>query len=286
MNWDDLRIFDAAVSMRGIAAAARTLGLSQPQVSRRLRNFEDQMGARLFDRTPNGLMLTPAGEQLAPIARNMRNVAGSLERARPEIAKAARRPIRIALDEVRERYILENIDWLRSQLPDAEFEFFSSHDHLDHDGRETDIQIRGCLPESDTLVARKMRDLTFWVYASEDFLEGRKSHPFDDPNWVTFSRERCWFPVLAQWYKQHVGDASVLKVNTQNGMLYALEQGLGYGVLPDFMGDAAKRLRRQADLDPVDISTEYIIVHRDLLRDRRIRMAVEKLTQLFKSRLA
>lgn len=284
MNWDDLKIFDAAVSMRGIAAAARTLGLSQPQVSRRLRSFEDQMGARLFDRTPTGLMLTPAGERLVPIARNMRQAARGIERIKPDITDAAQRPIRISLDEVRERYVLENIEWLRGQLPGVQFEVFTAHEHLDHEGRETDIQIRSCLPESQTLVARKIRELTFWVYASKSFLRGRESHPLSDPNWVTLCSDRCWFPVIAQWHREHIGDTSILRVNTQNGMLYALEQGMGYGVLPEFMGEAGHRLEKIEELGPVDVSKDYIIVHRDLLRDQQVKATVGKLTQLFKTR--
>ncbi len=116
MNWDDLRVFDAAARMHGVTAASRVLGVSQPQMSRRLRAFEDKMGARLFDRTPNGLMLTPAGEKLLPLAQQMRLVAEGVERVRPELAQNQRRVLRISLDEVRENFITTHLKELMADI--------------------------------------------------------------------------------------------------------------------------------------------------------------------------
>ena len=106
MNWDDLQLFEAAAIMRCISAAARTLGLSQPQLSRRLRHFEDQMGARLFGRTPNRLMLTPAGERLLPLASEMKKSADAVRRIQPDLASRTRRVVRISLDEVRQQLLM------------------------------------------------------------------------------------------------------------------------------------------------------------------------------------
>ncbi|WP_343561198.1 LysR family transcriptional regulator [Kiloniella sp. b19] len=287
MNWEDLKLFDAAVSARGIAAAARTLGLSQPQLSRRLRRFEDEMGARLFDRTPNGLMLTPAGERLVPIAAEMKKIASGLDRIQPEIANSAERVIRISLDEVRERFLLRHAKWLHEQLPGIRIEIHSAHLHLDHATRETDIQIRSCLPESETLVARKLGEINYRVYASRQYLATTTEQPLQDPNWVSFAAERCWYPVIAQWYRDHVDEAfSVLKVNTENGMLYALQENMGYGVLPEFMGDAAVELVRIDSLGLVDVSSEHLIIHRDLLRDAQVKKTVRAIAMLFKRNLA
>jgi DNA-binding transcriptional LysR family regulator len=42
MNWDDLKLIDAAARMRSLSGAARALDISQPQLSRRLKGFEDK----------------------------------------------------------------------------------------------------------------------------------------------------------------------------------------------------------------------------------------------------
>jgi molybdenum-dependent DNA-binding transcriptional regulator ModE len=54
VDWDDLRFF-LAVSERGsISAAARFLNVNHSTVLRRLASLEKRLGARLFDRLPDG----------------------------------------------------------------------------------------------------------------------------------------------------------------------------------------------------------------------------------------
>ena len=62
MNWDDLRLFLAVARAGSISGAARLLGVQHSTVSRRLRQLEASMGARLVDRQADGYRLTPAGD--------------------------------------------------------------------------------------------------------------------------------------------------------------------------------------------------------------------------------
>ncbi|MEP3276196.1 MAG: LysR family transcriptional regulator [Stappiaceae bacterium] len=286
MNWDDMQLFEAAARMRGISAASRTLGLSQPQMSRRLRRFEDRIGAQLFDRTPNGLMLTPAGERLLPLAAEMRKVADGVKRVQPELASDARRVVRISLDEVREKFLLDHAPWLREQLPGLDIEFFSGHVHLDHATRETDIQIRSCMPESDTLVAKRLCDIVYGVYRSSHYRAPPGCHPFSDPNWIGLSSDRLWYPEIRQWMADHVEHSAKLKVNTISGMKQAIQSGGGYGVLPRFLACRDPDLVAVDGLTHVYISHENLIVHRDLLRDKTIRRAVDVLCHLYRKNQA
>ncbi|WP_280151338.1 LysR family transcriptional regulator [Piscinibacter sp. XHJ-5] len=57
----DLRLILALAAARSTAAAAASLHLTQPAVSRALLAAEDKLGVRLFDRTPRGLSPTSAG---------------------------------------------------------------------------------------------------------------------------------------------------------------------------------------------------------------------------------
>ena len=283
MNWDDLKVFDAAARMRGISAAARVLGLSQPQLSRRLRRFEDQMGVRLFDRSPNGLMLTPAGEKLLPIAQNMRKMAENVERVQPELASKAQKVVRISLDELREHFISRHIGWLQTQIDDAEVELYSAQIHLSHASRETEIQLRSCLPESETLIARKMGEITYNVYASTDYIQTSSLLALEDPNWIGFSADRLWYPEIKLWLDQNLKTPPIVRCNTITGQLNAAMSGAGYAILPAFMADPEPRLQRVTGLENIYTSTEHLIVHRDLLREPAVRKTVDALAQLYKN---
>src|SRR5438128_2496210 len=57
-----VRYFIAVAEQRHFGRAAEALHITQPSLSRQVRRLEEQMGARLLDRTPQGTRLTEAGE--------------------------------------------------------------------------------------------------------------------------------------------------------------------------------------------------------------------------------
>lgn len=69
MNLHLLRLFSAVVENEGVVAAARSLRLSQPAVSRAVRELEAQMGIPLLERTTRRVRLTPEGREIYQQAR-------------------------------------------------------------------------------------------------------------------------------------------------------------------------------------------------------------------------
>jgi DNA-binding transcriptional LysR family regulator len=66
-----LNHFLMAAERRNITAAAAALHITQPAVTRSIHLLEKLVGARLFDRVPNGVVLTRSGEILARRAKLM-----------------------------------------------------------------------------------------------------------------------------------------------------------------------------------------------------------------------
>lgn len=67
----DLRAFVAVCDLHSFAAAARSLHLSQPALSRRVSHLEDLLGVRLLDRTTRSVTLTSLGERFLMRIRNV-----------------------------------------------------------------------------------------------------------------------------------------------------------------------------------------------------------------------
>lgn len=70
-NPRELHAFLAIVDTGSVSAAAAMLYLTQPTLSRQIASLERSAGIPLFRRTPQGMVLTPAGTRLAPIARDL-----------------------------------------------------------------------------------------------------------------------------------------------------------------------------------------------------------------------
>ncbi|WP_170937240.1 MULTISPECIES: LysR family transcriptional regulator [Rhodomicrobium] len=82
-----LRLFDGLAQTGQISAAAAMLAISQPAASRLAAEAERITGARLYERTSHGIVLTPAGRAFANRAGRMLLEVAETERELSEILK-------------------------------------------------------------------------------------------------------------------------------------------------------------------------------------------------------
>ena len=80
---DSLALFVRAAEMRNLTRAAEASHITVPAASRRLSLLEHQFKSQLFERHSRGLELTPAGEQLLLLARE---VIATVNHMRAEMA--------------------------------------------------------------------------------------------------------------------------------------------------------------------------------------------------------
>lgn len=73
MNFDlaDLRAFVAVAELNSFRAAAESIHLSQPALSRRVEKLETALGVRLFERTTRSVSLTAVGRDFSRKARSL-----------------------------------------------------------------------------------------------------------------------------------------------------------------------------------------------------------------------
>ncbi|MEH6470593.1 MAG: LysR family transcriptional regulator [Halopseudomonas sp.] len=71
MDAHSLKAFVIAAELSSFSLAAERLFLTQPAISKRIANLEQQINCRLFDRIGRKVSLTEAGETLLPKARNI-----------------------------------------------------------------------------------------------------------------------------------------------------------------------------------------------------------------------
>jgi DNA-binding transcriptional LysR family regulator len=118
MNTRDLEAFLAVVETGSIMAAAARLNLTQPGVTRRVQNLEEQLGAALFERPAKPLRPTLAGREAY---EHGRRVIQSIQDLRSSAAPngAIRGELRIGVSlDLSEAALAGPIDAMREAFPD------------------------------------------------------------------------------------------------------------------------------------------------------------------------
>lgn len=84
LDFRQIQYFLCLAQERNVTRAARRLNIVQPALSMQIAKLETSLGKQLFFRTPQGMLLSPAGEELerlvAPIVKDV-------DRAREEMAR-------------------------------------------------------------------------------------------------------------------------------------------------------------------------------------------------------
>ena len=287
MNWDDLRIFLAVARQGSLSAAARALRVTQPTIGRRLKGLEDTLGARLFDRLPEGLVPTEAGAELRPLAEAMERHALDVDRRQASFAQEARGTVRISVWETFAPFLTDHLTGLRARLPEIEIELSVTHILADLLRREADLLIRECRPRNPGLIARKLGRYAHAVYGARDYVE---AHPaargetrYRECAWVGYDEDHAYFHNQT-WLLQRLG-GRLPGVRVNNGMVLheAVCKGAGLGVLPCFAADRDAALVRLSP--PLEEITRdlYLVMHQDLRRSPAVRALGEAVSGLFEA---
>src|ERR1044072_9759224 len=81
-----LRAFDVAARNLNLSAAAEEMNVTHAAVSRQVKQLEERLGVKLFERLPRGLKLTVHG---ALLAEGTREAFDRLARALGEVSASA-----------------------------------------------------------------------------------------------------------------------------------------------------------------------------------------------------
>ena len=180
LDWDDLRFFLAITRHGKLSTAARELNVSQPTVGRRLASLEASLGVRLLNRTPDGYVLTPAGQDVREKAERLEGEAQSLERTVGGRDTRLSGLVRVTCAETVAAHVLAPcFPALRRQHADIMVELIPDPRELSLSMREAELSVRLTQPSQHDLVVRRVGNMAFGLYASPDYLEQHGHPDFD-----------------------------------------------------------------------------------------------------------
>lgn len=255
VNWDDLRIALEIARHRSLSAAARSMGYSQPTLSRRLEAFEAKLGVVLFERGPTGLKPTPL----------CHGIVDSLS-VMEDAAFAAEQRIQARDQALEGKLVVTSVDWLGDdvvapilalfslQHPLVEVELVNEGRHFNLARGEADIAVRFGGFVQKNLHQRKIADIGYGLYSSPDYLTRHGTPDFGrrgaDHRLAVLS-ELPGRATLGVWLSRTLPAAKVtLRSSSMRALLSVVQTGAAVAALPRVLGDARSDLVRIATPGP------------------------------------
>ena len=248
-DWDDLRFF-LTVSERGsISAAADFLKVNHSTVLRRLTNLEKRLGARLFDRLPDGYKLTAQGHELRERLRGLTEQIETAQRSLSGRNLGLSGAIRITTtDTLMHGLLMPCLTEFRAVNPAIHMEIVINNSFLSLTQREADIAVRPSNVVPENLIGRRVGRLRSAIYASKSYLKkSPKNKDWAVHDWVA-PDETLAHLAQAKWMREHIrGDRVVVRLDSLLGMVAAVRSGMGLSMLLCLLADDERGLVRLAE---------------------------------------
>lgn len=267
-NWGDIRIFLAIARAGSLGRAARSCGLTQPTMGRRLKALEAAIGQTLFQRTAHGFVLTDEGSAMLPPAERMEEEFLSLERTLAGSDRRLQGGLRVTSSDWFGVHVLTPVFARFAEVhPDVTIELVTDSRLYSLSRRETDLAFRITRFEEVDVIQRQLMRIRYAAY--------RRRGADAAPRLITMDAAFSHLPD-AIWLRARLPDAPVaFRTNDRQAQAHACAEGIGIAVLPVALGDRQPHIER-LDLGAIAPARDvWMGYHRDLRRLPRLRALVD-----------
>lgn len=283
MHWDDLRIFLGVARDESLSAAGRRLRIDPATVSRRVARLEEQIGAALFVKSPQGYALTDAGQRLLDHALRAEQAVLA---AGEEIAGQATRlsgQIRIGAPDGVANFLLPQVcARIHDDNPELEIQIVALPRLFNLSRREADMAVTVSAPSAGRLLVQKIADYRLHLAATRDYLSGHP--PIRDLRDLKDHRMIGYIPdMIFDKELDYLGDLGAGRLafasNSVVVQLNWLRLGAGVGIVHDFALPSTPELRRILTGTFSLTRSFHLVRHQDDARLERMNRVAALLTE-------
>lgn len=282
IDWNDIPVFLELARQGRLAPAARRLKINHATVSRRVTELERSLDQKLFDRRPDGFVLTESGRKLLPYAEAMeRQAMAALD---GNSGASLTGPVRVAsMEGIACNYLAPRLPDLMARHADLTIELVTSPAQFNLTRREADISLSFVRPHGPRLQVRRIGSFALFLYASPGYLEANgtpaSARDLDHHHFVDYVEDKVEIPAV-HWLLDVVAEPDVrFRSSSMGAQASAAAAGAGLVLLPSFSGETDPRLVPVLKPDVRSERPIYLAVHEDLAWVPRVRAVVKTLEE-------
>ena len=236
-------IFARIAATGSFAGAASELGLSAATVSKAMKRLETRMGERLLHRSSRRLALTETGRVLAARAARMLEEGEAVEAEAHAKSAAPRGRVRLAAPmSFGLRHVAPVLPDFLAAYPEISIDLQLDDRVVDLVARGVDVALRIANQPDSSLLTRRLCGVRRWVLGSPDYFRRHgiprrprdlKDHPCFSYSYLTSGD--IWRFFDGSGVEEAVSVKGPLSATNGDALGFAIEAGLGIGLVPDFM---------------------------------------------------
>ena len=277
MDWDKLRIFHKVAEAGSLTHAGEELNLSQSAVSRQIRALEVSMDATLFHRHARGLILTEQGELLHSATKDMSSkldaAAARIRDAEDGVVGELRVTTTMGFGTL---WLIRRLGRLLDQYPQLKIDLRLDERVLDLPMREADVAIRMKEPSQADLVRRRLMDVRMQLFATQRYIDEngapQSATDLSDHTLITQSVDNPQPGASAVWSQALLSEYSpqYITITSYFGVLQAVQNDLGIGVLPDYLQVEVPELVRVLPDQESEVVPVFLAYPEELRASKRV----------------
>ncbi len=254
-----LIIFAKVIEARSFSEAARRLKMPVSTVSRRVADLEDQLGARLLERSTRNLRLTEVGADVLEHANRILEISEALDgHVSNQLSRVAGTLRLSAPPSISDSLLMPLVGAFQAAYPAVRVQILVTERKIDHIADGVDLAFHVGPMQDSSLVARRILTYRHQLVASPAYVAGRsppqRPRELLDHRILAFSHwrpENHWVFTHANGQdKETVTFLPHLGINDFAGVTAGLLAAQGIGDLPPIVQPALMRDGRLVEIMP------------------------------------
>lgn len=269
MNWDDVKIFAAVGETGSFSAAAKVLKMDHSSISRRMRQLEKAYNTNLFERDGPRIVLVQDAIALLKAAKQATSFVNQFERELKSSDDELTGRLGFSTLYASEGRIMAALNSFTQRYPNIELDINFGQTIADLNANTTDVVLRVTNHPAENYIGKHVGTNHFPVFGNRHVYTTNNN--LSELPWILWNSG-----FTDHWMSEHMPSARcAARINTAEGMLAAISNGMGVGHISHLAASVDDRLIQLYPASPQHDLDFWLLYHQDLRGNKKVTAFVQ-----------